>query len=88
MLLASLGLHGLVLMLPAGSGGEAVIPPPDPEQDSVAITRVPPAGEPDAGSEVNSGATSGATIPVPAGQSAATVAIPQARPQPRTMVPQ
>ena len=45
MLLASLGLHGLVLMLPAGSSNEAMIPPPDPEQDSVAITRVPPAGE-------------------------------------------
>ncbi len=45
MLLASLGLHGLVLMLPAGSSDQAVIPPPDPEQDSVAITRVPPAGE-------------------------------------------
>jgi hypothetical protein len=45
MLLASLGLHGLVLMLPAGSSDE-VIPPPDPEQDSVAITRVPPPAVP------------------------------------------
>lgn len=47
MLLASLGLHGLVLMLPAGTGEEALVPPPDPEQDSIAITRVPPAGESD-----------------------------------------
>ncbi|WOD39092.1 hypothetical protein [Nodosilinea sp. E11] len=44
MLLASVGLHGLVLMLPVGADSDAVIPPPDPEQDSVAITRVPPAG--------------------------------------------
>ncbi|HIK44896.1 MAG TPA: TonB family protein [Leptolyngbyaceae cyanobacterium M65_K2018_010] len=43
MLLASLGLHGLFLMLPTGASDEAMIPPPDPEQDSVAITRVPPA---------------------------------------------
>jgi hypothetical protein len=48
MLLASLGLHGLVLMLPSGSSNKALIPPPDPEQDSVAITRVPPAGTSDA----------------------------------------
>lgn len=48
MLLASIGLHALILMLPAGSSDEAVIPPPDPEQDTVAITRVPPAGTPDA----------------------------------------
>ncbi|MEO1067934.1 MAG: TonB family protein [Cyanobacteria bacterium J06638_6] len=47
MLLASLGLHALILMLPAGSSNEAVIPPPDPEQDTVAITRIPPAGTPD-----------------------------------------
>ncbi|WP_156119655.1 energy transducer TonB [Leptolyngbya sp. KIOST-1] len=47
MLLASLALHGLVLMLPSGSSSDVVIPPPDPEQDSVAITRVPPAGTPD-----------------------------------------
>lgn len=47
MLLASLGLHGLLLLLPASSE-DVVIPPPDPEQDSVAITRIPPAGSPDA----------------------------------------
>jgi hypothetical protein len=47
MLLASLGLHGLFLLMPVGSSGEAPIPPPDPEQDSVAITRVPPAGTAD-----------------------------------------
>lgn len=84
MLLVSLGLHGLVLMLPAGSGGEAVIPPPDAEQDSVAITRVPPAGVSEAGAE----AASATTTPVPARQAAATMAIPQTQPQPRATVPQ
>ncbi|PSN06736.1 hypothetical protein C7293_30800, partial [filamentous cyanobacterium CCT1] len=40
MLLASLGLHGLFLVMPTGVSSEAPIPPPDPEQDSIAITRV------------------------------------------------
>lgn len=52
MLLASLGLHGLVLMLPTGAAGDAVIPPPDPEQDNVAITRIPPAAANPAASPV------------------------------------
>jgi len=43
MLLASLGLHGLLLLLPVASSDEAAIPPPDPEQDNIAITRIPPA---------------------------------------------
>ncbi|MFQ4138597.1 energy transducer TonB [Nodosilinea sp. PGN35] len=62
MLLASLGLHALVLMLPAGSEN-VVIPPPDPEQDSVAITRVPPAGE----SELSQGATASTVVPTAPG---------------------
>ncbi|MFH7244942.1 MAG: hypothetical protein ACHWZW_19070 [Spirulina sp.] len=49
MLLASLGLHGLILLVPTGASQDAAIPPPDPEQDSVAITRIPPTNpaEPD-----------------------------------------
>lgn len=43
MLLASLGLHGLLLLIPVASSDEAAIPPPDPEQDNIAITRIPPA---------------------------------------------
>jgi len=43
MLLASLGLHGLFLLIPVASSDEAAIPPPDPEQDNIAITRIPPA---------------------------------------------
>lgn len=42
MLLVSLGLHGLMLLVPTGASQDEVIPPPDPEQDSVAITRLPP----------------------------------------------
>lgn len=42
MLLASLGLHGLLLLLPVSSEEDA-LPPPDFEQDNIAITRVPPA---------------------------------------------
>ncbi|MGB3135286.1 MAG: hypothetical protein WBB18_00655, partial [Nodosilinea sp.] len=59
MLLASLGLHGLFLLIPTGSS-EAPLPPPDSEQDSIAITRVPPAGTPDPA------ATSAAVVPAPA----------------------
>jgi len=43
MLLLSLGLHGVLLMIPIASSDEAEIPPPDLDQDTIAITRVPPA---------------------------------------------
>lgn len=89
MLLASLGLHGLLLLLPTGTGEDALVPPPDPEQDSIAITRVPPAGE----SEV-----AGAAIPPsgplqgqpaiaaqrPVAAAAARSAVVQSRSQPRS----
>ncbi|HZG38431.1 MAG TPA: hypothetical protein VEZ50_07075 [Nodosilinea sp.] len=78
MLLASLALHGLVLLLPAGSSDEAVIPPPDPEQDSVAITRVPPAGAPDAAA-VATPVPTAATPPSAAQPLAAAVPQPQGR---------
>lgn len=42
MLLLSLAVHGAVLMIPVSSSEEAAIPPPDPEQDNIAITRIPP----------------------------------------------
>ncbi|MGG6237921.1 energy transducer TonB [Nodosilinea sp. AN01ver1] len=84
MLLVSLGLHGLVLMLPAGSDGEAVIPPPDPEQDSVAITRVPPAGTPESGAA----AASTTTTPVPARPSVPIGAARQSQPLSQATAPQ
>ena len=51
MLLASLGLHGLFLLIPVASSDEAAIPPPDPEQDNIAITRIPPAAPETEGSQ-------------------------------------
>ena len=59
MLLASLGLHGLFLLIPVASPNGAVIPPPDPEQDNIAITRIPPAAEePATANEATVGSTS------------------------------
>lgn len=40
MLLASLGLHGLVLFSPVGPSEGDLIPPPDPEEDGIAITKI------------------------------------------------
>lgn len=80
MLLASLGLHGLVLMLPAGTADDAPLPPPDPEQDSVAITRVPPAGTADA----TAAPTSLAPAVAPAAVGAAVAPL---QPQPVTQRP-
>jgi len=51
MLLASLGLHGLFLLIPVASSDEAAIPPPDPEQDNIDITRIPPAAPETEGSQ-------------------------------------
>lgn len=42
MLLVSLGLHGLFLLIPVASSDEAAVPAPDPDKDSIRITRVPP----------------------------------------------
>ncbi|MEA5450851.1 TonB family protein [Leptolyngbya sp. CCNP1308] len=92
MLLASLGLHALVLMLPAGTSDDALVPPPDPEQDSIAITRVPPAGEPDAAGTTALPPTPLQGRPAIAAQSPSTTAAPrpavtQSRSQPRSSQP-
>ncbi len=42
MLLASLGLHGLLLMMPTGAAGDAPIAPSDSDEDSMALTDVNP----------------------------------------------
>lgn len=47
MLLMSLGLHGAVLFMPIASSDEDLIPPPDPEQDNIAIVRIPPPAAPE-----------------------------------------
>jgi|GEM_PF-3527624 len=44
MLLLSLGLHGLVLFVPMAPSEEDLVPPPDAEEDGIAITKVDPPG--------------------------------------------
>ena len=46
MLLASLALHGALLLIPTAASDDAAIPPPDFEQDNIAITRIPPTAPP------------------------------------------
>lgn len=54
MLLASLGLHGLILLIPTAPSEDELMPPPDPEEDGIAITKIdapqsrPPASTPPA----------------------------------------
>ncbi|WP_155523514.1 hypothetical protein [Nodosilinea nodulosa] len=78
MLLASLGLHGLLLLMPIGASDESPIPPPDLEQDSVAITHVPPAGMPDSAAASTPSAVSSASPLRVAQSQAARVARAQA----------
>ncbi|NEQ46407.1 MAG: hypothetical protein F6K00_23835 [Leptolyngbya sp. SIOISBB] len=40
MLLASVGLHALVLFVPTGPAEESLLPPPDPEEDGVAVIKI------------------------------------------------
>lgn len=40
MLLASLGLHGLILFVPIAPSDEDLVPPPDPEEEGIAITKI------------------------------------------------
>lgn len=40
MLLASLGLHGLVLFTPVAPSEDDLVPPPDPEEDGIALTKI------------------------------------------------
>ena len=42
MLLASLGLHGLLLMMPTGAAGDTPLAPPDSDEDRVAVADVNP----------------------------------------------
>ncbi|MEM8603608.1 MAG: hypothetical protein AAGE59_11190 [Cyanobacteria bacterium P01_F01_bin.86] len=40
MLLASLGLHGLVLFTPVAPSEDDLVPPPDAEEDGIALTKI------------------------------------------------
>jgi len=56
MLLASVGLHGLILFAPVGPSEEELLPPPDPEEDGVAITKIDaPQPRPTATAPANAG---------------------------------
>ncbi|MGB3202824.1 MAG: hypothetical protein WBA99_18100 [Nodosilinea sp.] len=90
MLLASLGLHGLFLLMPTGVSSEAPIPPPDPEQDSIAITRVPPAGTADPAATSAPGAvapTASVPAPSPIRPQQSPQAISRTAPAPRQAAP-
>jgi hypothetical protein len=42
MLLLSLGLHGLILFAPTAPADDELVPPPDPEEDGITVTRIDP----------------------------------------------
>ena len=75
MLLASLGLHGLVLFAPVGPSEDDLLPPPDPEEDGIAITKIeaPQPRQPVA-APANSGTVK--TAPASSGTAASTPATP------------
>lgn len=56
MLLASMGLHALVLFVPTGPAEEALLPPPDPEEDGVAVIKVDAPQSASAAASANAGA--------------------------------
>ena len=51
LLSASLGLHALFLFIPLAGSNQEAIPPPNPAEDNIAITRVPHSQPPDNSSE-------------------------------------
>lgn len=69
--LLALGLHAAFLMIPLSGSSDQVIPPPDPEGETISVTRITPEAE----------ATKPATVKQPA-TSTATPAVVVARPAP------
>jgi len=56
MLLASIGLHGVVLFTPVTPSEEDLVPPPDPAEDGIAITKIEaPQPRPNAASQNRTG---------------------------------
>lgn len=68
MLLMSLGLHGLVLFTPVAPSEEDLVPPPDPEEDGIGITRIDPPRS-------RAGTAQGATGTVETAASAPAIAV-------------
>ncbi len=66
MFLLSLGLHGLVLFSPTAPSENELVPPPDPEEDGVAITKIdPPKPRPAVAPPANTGTQKTAAPPAP-----------------------
>ncbi|WP_008312420.1 hypothetical protein [Leptolyngbya sp. PCC 6406] len=42
MLFISLALHGVILLIPTGASESILVPPPDPEEEGISITRLEP----------------------------------------------
>ncbi len=76
MLLASIGLHGLVLFAPVGPSEDDLLPPPDPEEDGIAITKIE---APQSRQPVAAPANSGTVKTAPARSSAAATPATAAR---------
>ena len=60
MLFLSLALHGVVLFAPTGISEDALVPPPDPEEDGIAISRIEPPRSRAATGSSNSASTNSA----------------------------
>ena len=79
-LLASLGMHGLVLFSPVSPSDDELVPPPDPEEDGIAIIKIDaPQPRPQAVSPANATDPNAVRTARPAAPTAATRA-PQTAP--------
>lgn len=61
MLLLSLGLHGVLLFVPLGPSDSDLLPPPDPEDDGISITRIDPPRSPVSATATDAASTPGTT---------------------------
>ena len=85
MLLVSLGLHGLVLFIPTGPAAEELLPPPEPEEDGVAVIKIEPPTVRTTAANANDGTvkTARPSAAPRAGTSAVTRAAPTPQNPPR-----
>ncbi|MBE7380491.1 MAG: hypothetical protein F6J95_003645 [Leptolyngbya sp. SIO1E4] len=80
MLLLSLGLHGLVLFTPVAPSEDDLVPPPDPEEDGIAITKIDPPRARATTPQSNTGTVKTApSNPSPTPSPTATAATPQSQ---------
>ncbi|MEM6838663.1 MAG: hypothetical protein AAF609_17630 [Cyanobacteria bacterium P01_C01_bin.120] len=74
MLLASIGLHGLVLFAPVGPSEDDILPAPDPEEDGIAVTKIPAPQPRTAAAPANAGTVKTAPTTASAPRAAAPAA--------------